>query len=69
MEPSVESGGTASWLSQPFEDFSCRDGEREERFREGEEERKNRGAWCLKWRMSGKKMEKRAKSRASGGMC
>lgn len=25
----MESGGTASWLSQPFEDFSCRDGKRE----------------------------------------
>lgn len=24
LEPSVESGGTASWLSQLFEDFSCR---------------------------------------------
>lgn len=25
----MESGGTASWLSQPFEDLSCRDGKRE----------------------------------------
>ena len=25
----MESGGTASWLSQPFEDFSCGDSKRE----------------------------------------
>ena len=29
LEPSVESGGTASWLSQPFEDLSCGDSKRE----------------------------------------
>lgn len=42
LELSVESGGTASWLSLPFEDFSCRESEREGiKFR-------GKGAQCLK---------------------
>lgn len=41
------SGGTASWLSLPFEDFSCRDGKRDGiKFQE-----KREAAWCLKRRI------------------
>lgn len=52
LEPSVESGGTASWLSQPFEDFSCRDSKRGGIKFQG---KKKQGAWCLKWRIKWRK--------------
>lgn len=54
----MESGGTASWLSQPFEDFSCRDSKRE-----GIKFQEKRGRVFEVEH----KMEKRVRLRESGG--